>query len=259
TASADKLGCGVAKALNGRAALPDDLPFVTGSIGLLGPKPSQHMMSGCDALLMVGSSFPYSEWLPEPGQARGVQIDLDARMLGIRYPMEVNLAGDAAETLRALLPLVERKEDRSWREEIEHEVSRWWEILDDVAHQPADPINPQLVFHELGQRLPDECILTADSGSATNWWARRLKLRSGMKAILSGTLATMCPDVPYALAADRPTGLETVVAPEVRPLPPHIRSEQAKGLAQAIRKGDPAAPRFMRQAIRGKLEEFLNR
>jgi pyruvate dehydrogenase (quinone) len=366
-AMADKLGCGVAKALNGRAALPDDLPFVTGSIGLLGTKPSEHMMSSCDALLMVGSSFPYSEWLPEPGQARGVQIDLDARMLGIRYPMEVNLAGDAADTLQALLPLIEHKEDRSWREEIEQEVTRWWEILDARAHDPADPINPQLLFHELSARLPDECILTADSGSATNWWARHLRLRRGMKAILSGTLATMCPGVPYALAAklaypsrpvvaclgdgamqmlginglidiakyaerfsdprlvvlvlnnhdlnqvtweqrvmegdpklevsqeipdfpyakyaemlglggikvetpdavapafdaalsaDRPTLIEAVVDPEVPPLPPHIRFEQAKELAQAIRKGDPAAPRFMRHAIRGKLEEFLNR
>src|SRR3954469_13772513 len=200
-AIADTLGCGVAKALNGRAALPDDLPFVTGSIGLLGTKPSEHMMSRCDALLMVGSSFPYSEWLPEPGKARGVQIDLDARMLGIRFPMDVNLAGDAGDTLRALLPMVRRKEDRAWREEIEHEVARWWEILADVAHQPADPINPQLLFHELGERLPDECILTADSGSATDWWARHLKLRRGMKAALSGTLATMCPGVPYALAA----------------------------------------------------------
>jgi pyruvate dehydrogenase (quinone) len=366
-AIADALGCGVAKALNGRAALPDDLPFVTGSIGLLGTKPSEHMMSGCDALLMVGSSFPYSEWLPEPGKARAVQIDLDARMLGIRFPMDVNLAGDAAETLRALLPLVERKEDRSWREEIESEVERWWEILAEVAHQPADPINPQLLFHELSERLPDETILTADSGSATNWWARHLKLRRGMKAILSGTLATMCPGVPYALAAkfaypsrpvvaclgdgamqmlginglidiakyadrfsdprlivlvlnnhdlnqvtweqrvlegdpklevsqeipdfpyaryaellglrgikvetpdavapawdeafaaDRPTVIEAVVDPEVPPLPPHIRFDQAKELAQAIRKGDPATGRFMRHALRGKLEEFLHR
>jgi pyruvate dehydrogenase (quinone) len=207
--AADLLGAGIAKALNGRAAVPDDLPFVTGPIGLLGSKPSDFMMSECDTLLMVGSSFPYAEWLPEEGQARGVQIDIDGRLLGMRYPMEVNLVGDSAETLRALIPLLQRKEDRSFREEIEAEVDRWWHILDERAHESADPLNPQLIFHELSERLPDRCILTADSGSATNWWARQLRLRSGMKAALSGTLATMCPAVPYALAAkfaypDRP-------------------------------------------------------
>jgi pyruvate dehydrogenase (quinone) len=207
--AADLLGCGVAKALNGRAVLPDTLPFVTGSIGLLGTKASDDMIESCDTLLMVGSSFPYSEWLPKPGQARGVQIDLDGRLVGLRYPMEVNLVGDARETLRALIPLLQRKEDRSWREKIEAGVDRWWRILDDRAHQSADPVNPQLVFHELSERLPDRCILTADSGSATNWWARHLRMREDMMAALSGTLATMCPAVPYALAAkfahpDRP-------------------------------------------------------
>jgi pyruvate dehydrogenase (quinone) len=198
---ADALGCGVAKALNGRDVLPDDLPFVTGSIGLLGSKPSEAMMSGCDTLLMVGSSFPYSEWLPEPGQARGVQIDLDARMLGIRYPMEVNLHGDARETLRALLPRLRRQEDRSWREEIEHEVARWWEILEAQAMLAANPLNPQRLLWDLSSRLPDGAIVTADSGSGTNWWARHLRLRAGMRAALSGTLATMCPGLPYAVAA----------------------------------------------------------
>jgi pyruvate dehydrogenase (quinone) len=198
---ADVLGCAVAKALNGRDALPDDLPFVTGPIGLLGSKPSHEMMTNADCLLVVGSSFPYSEWLPEPGSVRGVQIDLDGRMLGIRYPMDVNLVGDSRDTLQALLPLLQRKEDRSWREHLEHEVDRWWQILDDRAHLDAEPINPQLVFYELNKRLPDEVILTSDSGSATNWWARHLRLRRGMKAALSGTLATMCPAVPYALAA----------------------------------------------------------
>jgi pyruvate dehydrogenase (quinone) len=199
---AELLGAGVAKALNGRAALPDDLPFVTGSIGLLGTKPSNDMMQGCDTLLIVGSSFPYAEWLPEEGQARAVQIDIDGRLLGMRYaPTEVNLCGDSKATLQALIPLLEQKQDRSWREEIEQNVERWWRILDERAHVEADPLNPQLVFHELSQRLPDECILLADSGSATNWWARHLKMRKGMKAALSGTLATMCPGVPYALAA----------------------------------------------------------
>src|SRR3954452_1391908 len=198
---ADLLGCGVAKALNGRAVVADTEPWVTGSIGLLGTKPSNDMMEGCDTLLMVSSSFPYSEWLPEPGQARAVQIDIDGRMLGIRYPMEVNLAGDAGATLRALIPLLRRKEDRAWREEIEAGVARWWDILAERAQQSADPINPQLVFHELSERLPDRAIVLADSGSATNWWARHLRLRTGMDAALSGTLATMCPAVPYALAA----------------------------------------------------------
>jgi pyruvate dehydrogenase (quinone) len=206
---ADLLGAGVAKALNGRDALPDDLPFVTGPIGLLGSKPSYELMSGCDTLLVVGSSFPYAEWLPEPGQARGVQIDIDGRLLGLRYPMEVNLVGDSRDALRALIPHLERKRDRAWREQLEGEVDRWWRILAERAMDDADPINPQRVFHELSTRLPDRCILTADSGSATNWWARQLKLRAGMKAALSGTLATMCPGVPYAFAAkmaypDRP-------------------------------------------------------
>jgi pyruvate dehydrogenase (quinone) len=364
---ADLLGSGVAKALNGRAALPDDLPFVTGPIGLLGSKATDHMMENCDTLLMVGSSFPYSEWLPPEGQARGVQIDIDGRMLGIRYPMEVNLVGDSASSLRALIPLLRRKEDRGWREGIEHEVSRWWEILDATAHEQADPLNPQLLFHELSLRLPDNAILTSDSGSATNWWARHLRLREGMKTALSGTLATMCPAIPYALAAkfaypDRPviaclgdgatqmlginalidiahyadrwpnqqlvvlvlhnndlnqvtweqrvlsgdpklevsqnlpdfpyaryaellglTGIrvdapeqvagaweealsagrpaliEAITDPEIPPLPPHIRFEQASKMAQALRKGDPDAGRIVRNSLKGMVDELIHR
>src|SRR5436190_6623986 len=198
---ADLLGAGVAKALNGRFVMPDDLPYVTGSIGLLGTKPSYDMMENCDTLLMVGSSFPYTEFLPKPGQARAVQIDIDGRMLGIRYPMEVALEGDAKATLEELIPLLERKQDRAWREEIEANVTRWWDILDEQAHVEANPLNPQLVFHELSSRLPDKAILLADSGSATDWWARHLKMRRGMLSALSGTLATMCPPAPYALAA----------------------------------------------------------
>jgi pyruvate dehydrogenase (quinone) len=364
---AELLGAGAARALNGRAVLPDDRPWVTGSIGLLGTKPSYDLMEGCDTLLIVGSNFPYTEWLPEPGQARGVQIDIDARLIGNRYPTEVNLVGDAGDTLRALIPLLTRKEDRAWSRQIEEGVTRWWKILDELAHQPADPINPQLVFHELSARLPDRAILTADSGSATDWWARHVRVRDGMDAALSGTLATMCPAVPYALAAKfahpdrpviaavgdgamqmlginalidiahyasqwsdqrlvicvldnhdlnqvtweqrvmsgdpkldasqvlpdfdyagyarllglhgvrvdrpedvgpawddalnagRPALLEFVTDPEVPPLPPHIRFEQAKELARTIREGDPAAPRFVKHALRGKLAEFLTR
>jgi pyruvate dehydrogenase (quinone) len=365
--AADLLGAGAARALNGRAVLPDDLPWVTGSIGLLGTMPSYELMDECDTLLMVGSNFPYSEWLPKPGQARGVQIDIDARLIGSRYPMEVNLVGDAADTLRAIIPLLERKQDRSWREKIESNVDRWWRILDEQAQQPANPINPQLVFHELSSRLPDGAILTSDSGSSTDWWARHVKVRPGMMAALSGTLATMCPAIPYALAAKfaypdrpviaaigdgamqmlginglidiahyakrwpdqrvvisvlnnrdlnqvtweqrvmsgdpkldasqvlppfdyagyarllglhgvrvekpddvggawdealaagRPALIEFVTDPEVPPLPPHIRFEQAKEFAHTLVSGDPAGPEMVKQSIRGKLAEFITR
>jgi pyruvate dehydrogenase (quinone) len=206
---AEVLGAGIAKALLGKAAVPDDLPFVTGSIGLLGTKPSWNMMMDCDTLLMVGSSFPYSEFLPEEGQARGVQIDIDGRMLGIRYPMELNLVGDSAATLRALLPHLTRKTQRGWREQIESDVADWWGVLERRAMEGAHPINPQRVFWELSSRLPDRAIVTSDSGSAANWFARDLKLRDGMSASLSGNLATMGPGVPYAIGAkfahpDRP-------------------------------------------------------
>ena len=365
--TAELLGCGVAKALNGRDALPDDLPFVTGSIGLLGTTATHEMIQGCDTLLMVGTSFPYSEWLPEPGQARGIQIELDGRLSGIRYPIEVSLVGDSRDTLRELIPRLERKRDRSWREHIEHEVDRWWRAIGDQAMDEGDPVNPLRVFHELSPRLPDYCILTADSGSATNWWARHLRLRKGMKAALSGTLATMCPGVPYALAAkfaypdrpviaalgdgamqmlginalidiadrwegwsnrqlvvlvlnnrdlnqvtweqrvlagdpkldasqvlpdfpfaryaellglkgirvdspdrvadawdealsaDRPVVYEAITDPEYPPLPPDITLDQAKGLASAVVKGDPASGRFLRHSLKGKLKELTNR
>ncbi|HEX4354422.1 MAG TPA: thiamine pyrophosphate-dependent enzyme, partial [Polyangiales bacterium] len=206
---ADTLGAGVAKALLGIAAVPDDVPYCTGPIGLLGTKPSWDMMMNCDTLLMVGSSFPYSEFLPAEGQARGVQIDIDARLLGMRYPMELNLVGDSGETLRALLPLLRRKEKRAWQERISSSVRDWRKLLKERAHTPADPINPQYVFWQLSSRLPDRCILTADSGSGTNWFARDLQFRKGMMASLSGNLASMGPGVPYAIAAkfafpDRP-------------------------------------------------------
>ena len=199
--TAEVLGAGVAKALLGKAVLPDDLPFVTGSIGLLGTKPSYELMMGCDTLLVIGSNFPYSEFLPEEGKAKGVQIDIDARLIGLRYPMDVNLVGDAKETLARLLPQLERKSDRSWREQIEENVGNWWELMEKRAMDDADPINPQRVFWELSPRLPDNCIITSDSGSAANWFARDLKMRKGMLASLSGTLATMGPGVPYAVAA----------------------------------------------------------
>ncbi|WP_116813091.1 thiamine pyrophosphate-requiring protein [Steroidobacter cummioxidans] len=209
---AELTGAGIAKALLGKAAVPDDLPFVTGSIGLLGTAPSWDMMNECDTLLMVGSAFPYSEFLPAEGHARGVQIDIDGRMLSLRYPMELNLLGDSKETLRALLPLIERKEDRGWQQGIEQNVERWWRVLEKRAMNAANPINPQRVFWELSAQLPNEAILTADSGSSADWYARDVKLRRGMMASLSGGLATMGPGVPYAIAAKLAHPDRTVVA-----------------------------------------------
>jgi pyruvate dehydrogenase (quinone) len=367
---ADLLGCGVAKALNGKDVLPDNLPFVTGGIGLLGTKPSNDMMMNCDTLFLVGTGFPYAEWLPEPGEARAVQIDIDGRHVGNRYPTELNLIGDAKDTLQALMPLLQRKEDRSWRQMLEDEVDRWYRIIADRAmDSPSEDgmINPLRVFHELSPLLPDRLITTADSGSATNWWARHLRLREGMKSALSGTLATMCPGLPYALAAkmaypdrpviacmgdgafqmlgvntlidvakyhdgwsnktfialvlnnhdlnqvtweqrvlsgdpklvasqalpdfpyaqyaeslglqgiritdgeevkgaweqalasDRPVLIEAVTDPEYPPLPPHITVEQAKSMAKALIAGDENRGRIVKESVKGKLAEFVNR
>ena len=209
TAVAEALGAGCAKALLGKAALPDELPWVTGSIGLLGTDASHKLMMECDTLFMIGSGFPYSEFLPKEGQARGVQIDLKPDMLSIRYPMEVNLVGDAAETLKLLLPMLERKADRDWRQQVEDNVKTSWETLEKRAHAKADPVNPQRVAWELSPRIPDRAILTCDSGSCANWYARDVKLRRGMMASLSSGLASMGAAVPYAIAAkiahpDRP-------------------------------------------------------
>lgn len=206
---ADILGAGVAKSLLGKGVLPDDAPGVTGSIGLLGTKPSWDLMQDCDTLLMVGSGFPYAEFLPKPGSVKGVQIDIEPRMLSIRYPMDVPLVGDSKETLRELIPMIQRKEDRKWRETIENSVKDWNEVLKARAMDEGSPINPQRVFYELSPKLPENCIIAADSGSAANWYARDIRLRKGMMGSLSGTLATMCPGVPYVIAAkfcwpDRP-------------------------------------------------------
>ncbi|SFP99654.1 thiamine pyrophosphate-requiring protein [Ralstonia sp. NFACC01] len=200
-AVAETLGAGVAKALLGKAVLPDELPYVTGAIGLLGTEPSWELMNHCDTLLMIGSGFPYAEFLPKEGQARGVQIDLDPGMLGLRYPMEVNLVGDSAQTLRALLPLLQRKTDRYWPERIARWNESWWKTLEDRALQPAYPVNPQRVFWELSPKLPDNVIVTSDSGTCANWYARDLKFKPGMMGSLSGGLASMGAAVPYAIAA----------------------------------------------------------
>ncbi len=198
---ADVLGAGIAKALLGKMAVPDDLPFVTGSIGLLGTRPSWDLMNECDTLLMVGSSFPYSEFLPREGQARGVQIDIEGRKLSLRYPMEVNLIGDSRLTLEALLPFLVHKQNRRWREQVESSVSDWWRVLEARAMNEATPVNPQRVFWELSSRLPDDCIITCDSGTSAAWYARDVKARRGMMGSLSGGLATMGTAVPYAFAA----------------------------------------------------------
>ncbi|MGW3042014.1 thiamine pyrophosphate-requiring protein [Kitasatospora sp. NPDC001159] len=206
---ADLLGAGVAKALLGKDALPDTLPYVTGSIGLLGTRASYEMMRDCDTLLVVGSSFPYTQFLPDFDQARAVQIDRDPSMVGLRYPFEVNLVGDATEALRRLIPLLERKADRSWRKTVEDNAARWWEVMQRRAEVTADPVNPEYVVHALDALLPENAIVAADSGSAANWYARHLRFRDGMRGSLSGTLATMGPGVPYVIGAkfahpDRP-------------------------------------------------------
>lgn len=198
---AELLGAGVAKAYLGKAVLPDDLPYVTGSIGLFGTKASWELMDNCDTLLMIGSSFPYAEFLPKEGKAKGVQIDIDGRMISLRYPMDVNLQGDSKETLKALIPLLNLKEDRSWRKEIEKEIKEWWSLLEKRAMQDANPINPQRIFWELSKVIPDDTIITGDSGSTAFWVARDIKIRKGMLFSVSGTLATMGSAVPYAIAA----------------------------------------------------------
>jgi pyruvate dehydrogenase (quinone) len=211
-AVAQRLRAGVAKALLGKAALPDDLSFVTGSIGLLGTKPSWDLMKGCDTFFMIGSSFPYSEFLPNPGSARGVQVDIDGSRLSLRYPMEVNMVGDSAATLRALLPMLKQKTDTAWTDEIADNVKSWWQTLKDRAMDSAEPLNPQRVFYELSPRLPDNAILTADSGSVANWYARDLKIRRGMKASLSGGLASLGAGTPYAVAGKMAYPDRTVIA-----------------------------------------------
>ncbi len=206
---AELLGAGVAKPLLGKDVLSDELPYVTGAIGLLGTRPSYEMMKHCDTLLTVGSSFPYTQFLPEFGQARGVQIDIDGKFIGMRYPYEVNVVGDAAATLRALIPHLKSQDDRSWREAIEASVAGWWRSMDAEADVAADPVNPMLVFRELSARLPADAIVTADSGSSANWYARQLRFHGDMRGSLSGNLATMGPGVPYGIGAkfghpDRP-------------------------------------------------------
>ena len=211
-AVADRLGAGVAKALLGKDVLEDDLPFVTGSIGLLGTRPSYEMMADCDTILTVGSSFPYTQFMPDLGQARGVQIDIDGKQIGMRYPYEVNMVADAKSALRSLLPLLDHKDERKWRDTIESNVAEWWQTTEDEAKIDSDKpgfVNPMRLVWELNGEIPGNAMVAADSGSSANWYARQLKIKGSMRGSLSGNLATMGPGVPYAIGAkfahpDRP-------------------------------------------------------
>src|SRR5438477_423620 len=231
---AEILGAGVAKALLGKAALPDDLPFVTGSIGLLGTKPSYDLLMGCDAFLMVGSSFPYSEFLPQEGKARGVQIDIDGRMVGIRYPMEVNLVGDSKETLKALIPRLERKEDRFWREQTDSGVRVTWE-------QRAMEGDPKFVGSQVIPDFP---------------YAKYAEL-VGLEGIRVDDADAVGPSWDEALAADRPVVYEAITDPEVPPLPPHITLEEAKYFMEAVLGGDPDRGAFIKQSFKQKIEALI--
>jgi pyruvate dehydrogenase (quinone) len=199
-AAAERLQAGIAKALLGKAVLSDDLPFSTGQIGLLGTKASWHLMRECDTLLMIGSSFPYGEYLPREGQAKAVQIDIDPAMLSLRYPMDVALTGDAGATLDALLPLLNQRPRGPWRQTVEDNVQAMWAEEERRANLSADPLNPELFFWEFSSRIPDDAIIAADTGMSTTFFARAVKIRRGMKTAISGTLATMGPAVSYALA-----------------------------------------------------------
>jgi pyruvate dehydrogenase (quinone)/pyruvate oxidase len=198
---AERLGAPIVKALLGKAAVPDDSPYTTGGIGLLGTRPSQEAMEECDTLLVVGSSFPYLEFLPEPGQARGVQIDLDPLRIGLRYPVEVGLVGDAKATLEKLLPLVVRHEDRRFLAQAQERMAEWWKLMEERGTRPDKPMKPQVVAWELGKLLADDAIVSCDSGTVATWFARQIRARRGQMFSLSGTLASMANGLPYTIAA----------------------------------------------------------
>ena len=199
--TADALGAPIIKALLGKDCVPDDSPFTTGGIGLLGTKPSQEAMEDCDTLLIVGSSFPYIEFMPKPGQARGVQIELDPKRIGLRYPVEVGLVGDSARCLRELLPLLRRKDNRKFLEQAQAGKKDWNELMQKQASFMDKPMKPQLLANELGKRLRDDAIVSCDSGTITSWFARFLPAKRGQQYSLSGTLASMAPGLPYTIAA----------------------------------------------------------
>ena len=198
---AEMLGAPIIKALLGKAAVPDDSPYTTGTIGLLGTKPSQEAMEQCDTLLMVGTSFPYIEFLPKPGQARGVQIEIDPTRIGLRYPVEVGLVGDSARTLRALLPLLRRNDDRRFLERAQAGMKEWWALMEERGTRTDTPMKPQVLAWELGNRLRNDAIVCSDSGTIATWWARQIRVQRGQMYSLSGMLASMANGLPYAMAA----------------------------------------------------------
>lgn len=199
--TAEVLGAPIIKALLGKAAVPDESPYTTGGIGLLGTLPSQEAIENCDAILWVGSSFPYMEFLPKPGQARVVQIDIDPTRIGLRHPTEVALVGDSRQTLAHLLPLLQRKEDRSFLEKAQKGMAEWWALMEERGTRQDVPMKPQVVAWELGKRLADNAIIACDSGTITTWWARQIKARGTQMHSVSGTLASMACGLPYAMAA----------------------------------------------------------
>jgi len=198
---AELLAAPIAKALLGKAAVPDDSPYTTGTIGLLGTKPTQEAIGDCDTLLMVGTSFPYIEFLPKPGQARGVQIDIDAQRIGLRYPVEVGLLGESRTVLQHLMPLLKRKESRKFLEAAQAGMKDWWQLMEKRGSRRDKPMKPQVVAWELGQRLRNDAIVSCDSGTITTWFARQIRVKRGQKFSLSGNLASMACGLPYTIAA----------------------------------------------------------
>jgi pyruvate dehydrogenase (quinone) len=198
---ADLLAAPIVKPLLGKGVVPDESPYTTGSIGLLGTKPSLEAMEGCDTLLIVGSSFPYIEFYPKPGQARGIQIDVDATRIGLRHDVEVGLVGDSAATLRLLLDRLDRKTDRSFLEKAQKGMSDWWSLMDERASRMDMPMKPQVVADAVGRSLPDDAIVVCDSGTITTWFARHIRARAGQSFSLSGNLASMACGLPYAIGA----------------------------------------------------------
>jgi pyruvate dehydrogenase (quinone) len=198
---AEMLGAPIVKALLGRCAVPDDSPYTTGTIGLLGTKPSQEAMEDCDTLLIVGSAFPYIEFLPKPDQAKGVQIDFDPKQIGLRFPVEVGLVGDSRQTLQALVPLLKPKSDKRFLQQAQAGMKDWWELMEKRATRRDKPMKPQVVAWELGKRLRNDAIVSCDSGTIATWWARQIRVKEGQMHSLSGNLATMAPGLPYTLAA----------------------------------------------------------
>lgn len=198
---AETLGAPIIKPLLGKAAVPDDSPYTTGGIGLLGTRPSQEALEECDTLFMVGTSFPYIEYYPKPGKARGVQVDMDPARIGLRYPVEVGLVGDSRATLQALLPMLQRHEDRRFLENAQEGMQKWRRLMEAQGTRSDRPMKPQVVAHELGKLLREDAIVACDSGTITSWWARHIPVRRGQMHSVSGTLASMACGVPYAIAA----------------------------------------------------------